>query len=80
MVREEVLDMLTEICGTDEVRKNPDIQIFSEGLLDSFGIIEFFVALNEQFRIELAPTEVTREMWATPNLIISYLEKRMINI
>jgi D-alanine--poly(phosphoribitol) ligase subunit 2 len=77
MVREKVLKILCEICGTNEIDRNPDLEIFKEGLLDSFGTIEFFVALEEQLKIEIAPTEVDREMWATPNKIISYLEERI---
>ncbi|WP_425806335.1 D-alanine--poly(phosphoribitol) ligase subunit 2 [Desulfitobacterium sp. Sab5] len=76
MIREKILDTLTEICGTDEIMKNPDVELFSTGLLDSFGIIQLFVAIQEELNIEVAPTEVTREEWATPNKIIAYLEER----
>lgn len=76
MIREQILEILTEVCGTDEIQKNPDLQLFSTGLLDSFGIIQLFVSIQEELDIEIAPTEVTREEWATPNLIIAYLEKR----
>ena len=76
MIREKILDTLTEICGTDEVMKNPDVDLFSTGLLDSFGIIQLFVEIQEGLNIEVAPTEVTREEWSTPNKIIAYLEER----
>ncbi|HVJ50590.1 MAG TPA: D-alanine--poly(phosphoribitol) ligase subunit DltC [Desulfitobacterium sp.] len=75
-MREKILETLTELCGTDEIKKNPDVQLFSTGLLDSFGIIQLFVAIQEELEIEIAPTEVTREEWATPNQIIQYLEER----
>ncbi len=77
MIRDKLLDILAEIIGTDEVRNNPDIRIFEQGLLDSFGIIQLFIEINEQLNIEIAPTEVDREMWATPNKIIAYLEERV---
>ena len=76
MIREKILEILAYLCDTNEIKNNPDIEIFKEGLLDSFGTIEFFVALQEQLNIEVAPTEVDREMWATPNKIIAYLEAR----
>lgn len=76
MIREKILDTLSDICGTDEISKNPDIELFSTGLLDSFGIIQLFVAIQEELNIEVAPTEVTREEWSTPNKIIAYLEER----
>lgn len=76
MIREIILERLVEITGVDEIKKNPDIELFSKGLLDSFGIIQLFVAIQEDLNLEVAPTEVDREMWATPNKIIQYLEDR----
>lgn len=76
MIREKILNILTDICGTEEIRRNPDLELFKNGLLDSFGIIELFVAINEQLAIEVAPTEMEREEWETANKIIAYLEER----
>lgn len=76
MLREQLLDILVEITGAAEVRRNPNLRLFEESLLDSFGTIELFVAISEQIHIDVAPTEVDREMWATPNKIIAYLEER----
>ena len=76
MIRKVILNQLAEITGEDEIKRNPDIELFSSGLLDSFGIIQLFVAIQEELNVEIAPTEVDREMWATPNKIITYLEER----
>lgn len=76
MIRKVILNQLAEITGEDEIKRNPDIELFSSGLLDSFGIIQLFVAIQEELDVEIAPTEVDREMWATPNKIIAYLEER----
>ena len=76
MVREKILNILTDICGTDEIKQNPDLELFKNGWLDSFGIIELFVAIHEQLEIEVAPTEMEREEWETANKIIAYLEER----
>ncbi|KGK87223.1 alanine-phosphoribitol ligase [Desulfosporosinus sp. HMP52] len=76
MIREKILDILTDICGTDEIKRNPDQELFKSGLMDSFGIIELFVAIQEQLAIEVAPTEMEREEWETANKIIAYLEER----
>lgn len=76
MIREKILDILTDICDTDEIKRNPDLKLFENGLLDSFATIELFVAIHEQLNVEVAPTEVDREMWGTANKIIAYLEER----
>jgi len=76
VIREKILEILTDISGTDEIKKNPELELFKNGLLDSFGIIELFVAIHEQLDIEVAPTEMEREEWETANKIIAYLEAR----
>jgi D-alanine--poly(phosphoribitol) ligase subunit 2 len=76
MIREVILNCLVEITGVDELKKNPDMELFNSGLLDSFGTIQLFVAIQEELNIEIAPTEVERDEWATPNKIITYLEER----
>jgi len=76
VIREKILNILTDISGTDEIRRNPDLELFKNGWLDSFGIIELFVAIQEQLDIEVAPTEMEREEWDTANKIIAYLEER----
>jgi len=75
MIREKVLALLAEICDTDEVIRNPDIELFDAGLLDSFGTVQLLAGIAERLNIDVAPTEITREMWATPNKIVSYLEE-----
>lgn len=76
-IRTTILDLLVQICGSEEIRLNPDIELFEEGILDSFGVIELFVGIHEQLDLEIAPTEVDREMWATPNKIIEYISQRL---
>jgi D-alanine--poly(phosphoribitol) ligase subunit 2 len=72
-----VLDELEKVTGTDEVRRNLDIELFNEKILDSFGTMELVVALSNEFSLELTPGQISREEWATPRKIITYLENRL---
>jgi D-alanine--poly(phosphoribitol) ligase subunit 2 len=74
MMREKVLDMLANICESPEIITDPDIEIYNLGLLDSFGTVQFLVALKEELNIGVSITEIDREIWATPNKIVDYLE------
>ncbi|MBD4895292.1 D-alanine--poly(phosphoribitol) ligase subunit DltC, partial [Xanthomonas citri pv. citri] len=49
--KQEVLDVLAEVCQDDIVKENPDIEIFEEGLLDSFGTVELLLAIENRFDI-----------------------------
>ncbi len=76
-IAETVLQELIHITGTDEVRKNIELDLFGEKVLDSFGSVELIVALSNAFNIELSPGQMTREEWATPQKIIRYMEEKV---
>ena len=76
MVKEQVLDMLEEICEDDVVREDLDINMKEEGLMDSLAFVEMLVRIEELFGLSIAPTEVTYEEIDTPNKVISYIENR----
>ena len=76
MVKEQVLDMLEEICEDDVVREDLDINMKEEGLMDSLAFVEMLVRIEEIFGLSITPTEVTYEEIDTPNKVISYIENR----
>ena len=76
MIREQILEMLEEICEDEVVKEDLDINLKEEGLMDSLAFVELLVRM-EEFGIEVAPTEVTYEEIDTPNKIIHYIETRV---
>ena len=76
-VEETVLDMLEDICGDDVVRDECDIDLFEAGLLDSMGGIEVLVRIEDEFGVEIAPTEVERSEMNTVDKIIHQVEIRL---
>jgi D-alanine--poly(phosphoribitol) ligase subunit 2 len=75
-ISETVYRELERLTGTDQVRKDPNVDLFSNKLLDSLGAVELTIALAEGFGIELSPSDIDREMWATPQKIIDYVRER----
>ena len=76
MIKEQVLEMLEEICEDEVVREDLDIHMKEEGLMDSLAFVEMLVKIEEIFGLSIAPTEVTYEEIDTPNKVISYIENR----
>ncbi len=68
-MEERILDLLCELSGCDEPRENLDVRLFDEGLIDSFGIVNLLLEL-EQMGIEVPISEFDRDLWATPRMII----------
>ncbi len=73
----KTLDILEQITGTDQVRRDPDLPLFDLDLLDSLGMVELIVALSDQFGVEISPAEIERDEWATPRKIVAYVERRV---
>ena len=75
-MEEKIFEVLEEICATDEVREDRDLDLFENGLIDSLGVIELLIQIEESLGIKIQPTEIQREDIATPNKIIEYLSQR----
>ena len=76
MIKEQVLEILEEICEDEVVREDLDINMKEEGLMDSLAFVEMLVKIEEIFGLSIAPTEVTYEEIDTPNKVIAYIENR----
>lgn len=76
-VEAKLLDMLEEVCDSDEVRAHRDEDLFELGLLDSMAAVELLVDIEDTFGVSIAPTEVEREEMNTVNLIIHQVEIRL---
>jgi D-alanine--poly(phosphoribitol) ligase subunit 2 len=74
IISEKIPVILAGICQTEEVKRNPDLALFENGVMDSFGVVELIVACEEELGIQVAITDFDREEWATPRLIIKKLE------
>ncbi|PEI56727.1 D-alanine--poly(phosphoribitol) ligase subunit DltC [Bacillus toyonensis] len=58
--KNQVLDILEEVCENDIVKENSDVQLFEEGILDSFGtvslLVEFQVSLLNKVTVFIKKT------------------------
>jgi D-alanine--poly(phosphoribitol) ligase subunit 2 len=74
---DKILHHLASICGTDEVRINPDLALYEREVLDSMKTVEFIVAMEEEFGLYVSPAELERQTWATPRKIIADIQHRL---
>ncbi|MDT3498346.1 D-alanine--poly(phosphoribitol) ligase subunit DltC (plasmid) [Bacillus mycoides] len=72
--KNQVLNVLEEVCENDIVQENLDVQLFEEGILDSFATVSLLVEFQERLNIEVSISDFDRDEWATPNMIIAKLK------
>ena len=76
-MEEKVLDMLIEITGSDDIAEEKDADLFEAGLLDSLGIIEVLLKIEEIFGLKLQPTDLERKDMATVNNLVEFLQTKL---
>ncbi|ARB41223.1 MULTISPECIES: D-alanine--poly(phosphoribitol) ligase subunit 2 [Mammaliicoccus] len=72
---ESVLNILAEVAENDIVKENPDIEIFEEGIIDSFATVGLLLEIQNNLGIDVTITDFDRDEWATPNKIINVLKE-----
>ena len=74
--REQILEILARVAGSDEVRSQPDLPLYDLQLLDSLRTVELVVAFASELGVEVSPAELEREEWATPGKVAAYIERK----
>ena len=76
-MEEKVLDMLIEVTGSDDIAEEKDTDLFEAGLLDSLGIIEVLLKIEEIFGLRLQPTDLEKSDMATVNNLVKFLNTKL---
>lgn len=76
-IKENVIEIFEEVMDTDEIRDNLDLDVFENEMLDSMGIIEVLLGIEEKMGLSLQPTDLERKDMATANNLISFLETKI---
>ncbi len=77
MEHSSILQLLAEITGTNEVLQEPGLALFETQALDSLGVIELIVVLQERFGIVISLAQFDRKAWATPEKFVLDVETRI---
>jgi D-alanine--poly(phosphoribitol) ligase subunit 2 len=74
---QEVLRLLVDVCGTDAIDSERDVDLFEAGLLDSLGVTQLLVSLEDDLGIKVPPTAVERDEISTVNRILTFVAERL---
>lgn len=74
---EQIIEILCEICGADTAELEPDMDLFENGLLDSFGVVQLLVKIEERFGVSLDIESFARADIATAELVAAVVGKAL---
>lgn len=76
-IEDKILTILNDLCGTEGDELELNLDLFEEGLLDSFGVIALVTGLEDSFGITLRIEEIKREQLATPQRIAALVREAL---
>ena len=76
-VHERVLDILSQVSASEDVRTQPDLPLYASGLLDSLGTVTLMVELGEALGMTISPAEFDVDAWATPRKLLADVDRRL---
>ena len=75
-LKEIAIEILEEICETDEIKEDLDLDLFDAGLMDSLSTINI-ILLEEKLNLKLQPTDFEKSDISTVNNFISFLQSKV---
>ena len=76
-MKEKIIEMIIRLTEYEELRHNPDVNLIEEDILDSFAFIELIAKLEDEFNIEIQPTQIPGDTWRSVDKIVKMVETKM---
>lgn len=70
----KIIDIIENVTGYKDLRNNMEIDLLESEILDSMAFIELISCLEEEFDIEIQPTQVKPDTWRSINSIIELVK------
>lgn len=74
-MEEKIIEIIENLTGYDKLKENVDIDLLENEILDSLAFIELMTTLEEEFNIEIQPTQVEPNTWRSVKKIAELVEK-----
>ena len=62
-MEEKIIEIIENLTGYKKLKENRDIDLLDNEILDSLAFIELITSLEEEFDIEIHPTQVEPNTW-----------------
>ena len=73
-MEDRVINIIAEICENETIKDNLEIDLIENEILDSLAFITLISRLEEEFDIEIQPTQVKPDTWRSINSIIELVK------
>ena len=73
-MREQIIDIIIKLTEYEDLKNNPNVNLIEEDILDSLAFIELISELENEFDIEIQPTQIPNDTWNNIDNIVKMVE------
>ena len=76
-MEEKVIEIIERVTQFKSLRENLEIDLLENEILDSLAFIELISALEDEFAIEIQPTQVEPDVWRKVSSIVELIKENI---
>ena len=73
-MEEKIVNIITEVCNCEDIKNNVEVDLLANDILDSLALITLISRLEDEFDIEIQPTQVSFDTWRSVESIIKLVK------
>jgi len=77
-MEEKIIEIIENLTGYKELKENRDIDLLENEILDSLAFVELVTSLEEEFDIEIQPTQVEPNTWRSVKKIVCLVKNKSL--
>ena len=74
-MEDKIIEIIEKLTGFKNLKENIEIDLLENEILDSLAFIELIATLEDEFNIEIQPTQVEPNTWRKVKTIVELVEK-----
>ena len=74
-MEERIIEIIEKLTDFKDLKNNKSMDLIANEILDSLAFIEFITTLEEEFNIEIQPTQIDPNIWRNVEKITNLVEK-----
>lgn len=76
-MEDRIIEIIEEVSDFSNLKENIDIDLLDNEILDSLAFIQLITALEDEFDIEIYPTQVHPDTWRSVEKIIKMVKEKI---
>jgi len=76
-MKDKIIDIIIRLTDYEDLRNNVDVNLIEEDILDSLAFIELIGELENEFDIEIQPTQIPNDTWNSVDNIVKMVKEQM---